>query len=441
MSTAELLRASVHRVSSAMPDYDPLMRLIGDASIVLIGEASHGTHEFYLVRADITRLLIAEKGFRAVAVEADWPDAHRVDRFVRHRSNDHNAEAALSDFRRFPVWMWRNRVVEQFVAWLHDHNARQEPAEHAGFYGIDLYSLNRSRVEVIRYLDKVDPEAARRARQRYSCFDHYGGDEQEYGYSASLGISESCEGEVVQQLVEIQRRAVEYASRDGARAADAFFSAEQNARLVRNAEGYYRSMFRGRISSWNLRDQHMVETVEALSNHLKQRYGRAKIVVWAHNSHIGDARATDRSIHGEWNVGQLAREKWRDETRLIGFTTYTGTVTAATDWGGPHEIKRIRTALPESWEALFHSLEIPSFLLSLRDDEKLKQQLNGERLERAIGVIYRPETERMSHYFGARLADRFDAVFHLDLTSAIAPLPHAEEEQTEEVPETFPSGV
>jgi len=437
----DLLRTAAHRLADGKIALDPLINLAGDASFVLLGEASHGTHEFYSTRAAITERLIKEKGFHAVAVEADWPDAYRVNRYVRSRSNDTTPSQALSAFTRFPVWMWRNLNVETFVSWLRQYNeSRPEHAAQVGFYGLDLYSLNRSRAEVIRYLERVDLEAARRARYRYSCFDHFDADEREYGYAAGCNLSQSCEDEVVQQLTDVQRHAYEYLHRDGQVAEDDFFSAEQNARLVRNAEEYYRGMFQSRVSTWNLRDRHMAETLDALSAHLDRRFGRGKIVVWAHNSHLGNARATDRSRYGEWNLGQLVRERYAQSV-LVGFTTYTGNVTAASDWGGVHETHRIRPALPGSYEALFHETGIPQFLVTFAGDERLSAEFRSERLERAIGVIYRPETERASHYFYARLADQFDAILHFDETHAVEPLPHAEAEQTAEVPETYPVGV
>jgi erythromycin esterase-like protein len=432
------LRAAAHRLTENA-SLDPLIDLAGDASFVLLGEASHGTHEFYSTRTEITKRLIQEKGFQAVAVEADWPDAYRVNRFVRERGNDSNAARALSGFTRFPVWMWRNRDVEAFVRWLHDYNSSRHTTQ-VGFYGLDLYSLNRSRAEVVRYLERVDPAAAHRARHRYSCFDHFGEDEQAYGYAASFDLTQSCKDEVVQQLTDLQRRAYEFAHRDGQVAEDEFFSAEQNARLVRDAEEYYRGMFQGRVNTWNLRDRHMAETLQALAAHLDRRFGRGKIVVWAHNSHLGDARATERSQHGEWNLGQLVRERYTASVS-VGFTTYAGTVTAASDWGAPHETKRVRPALPESWETIFHQADVPRFLVTFAGDTRLSAEFRGERLERAIGVIYRPQTERLSHYFYASIADQFDAVIHLDETSAVEPLPHAEEEQTPEIPETYPVGV
>jgi erythromycin esterase-like protein len=439
------IREAAHPLAGASTDYDPLVRLVDDARFVLLGEASHGTHEFYRARAEITKRLIKEKGFTAVAVEADWPDAYRVNRYVRGRANEAEAVDALAGFKRFPTWMWRNADVLDFVGWLRAHNdAAPSDQSKVGFYGLDLYSLHASMEAVLSYLDKIDPEAARRARQRYACFDHFGEDTQSYGYVAGLGLTESCEGEVINQLVELRRRAADYASRDGRVAEDEYFFAEQNARLVKNAEQYYRSMFRGRVSSWNLRDQHMAETLDALVMHLQRQGQEAKIVVWEHNSHLGDARATEMGQRGEWNVGQLVRERHGSEALLVGFTTYSGTVTAASDWDAPCERKRVRAALPESYEALLHQVEVPRFLLSLRDGGPAVAGLEEQRLERAIGVIYRPETERQSHYFYAWLPQQFDAVIHFDETRAVEPLERTARwraGETGEVPETFPSGM
>jgi erythromycin esterase-like protein len=394
-----LTEAHASPLTGAREDYDPLLEMIGDARFVLLGEASHGTHEFYRERAQITKRLIVEKGFRAVAVEADWPDAYRVNRYVRGAGADASANDALGDFKRFPTWMWRNTDVLDFVEWLRDHNdALSDQARKIGFYGLDLYSLFTSIEAVLAYLDKVDPEAARRARYRYSCFEDFGEDTQAYGYAASFGLSETCENEAVSQLMELRQRAAEYARRDGWVAADEFFYAEQNARLVKNAEHYYRSMFRGHTLSWNLRDRHMAETLDALVAYLDQQGSRAKIVVWEHNSHLGDARATESGESGQLNVGQIVRERYGRETALVGFTTYTGAVTAASDWDGPAERKLVRPALPESYESLFHQAPPPRFLLVARDNEMLAAALRAERLERAIGVIYRPQTERRKLY-------------------------------------------
>jgi erythromycin esterase-like protein len=437
--TIQALRGTVRPLKGEAEDYDPLLELIGDARFVLLGEASHGTHEFYRERAQITKRLIREKGFTAVAVEADWPDAYRVNRYVRGRGDDAEAIEALAGFRRFPAWMWRNADVLDFVGWLRAHNdeARTRPV---GFYGLDLYSLHASIEAVLNYLGKVDPKAAERARVRYACFDYYGEDTQAYGFASGLGLGPSCEREVLNQLVDLRRSAAEYALRDGRIAEDDYFYAEQNARLVSDAEQYYRTMYRGEISSWNLRDRHMAETLEALVEFLGHRGGAPKVVVWAHNSHLGDARATAMGTRGEWNVGQLVREQHGRYAVLVGFATHDGTVTAASNWDAPAERKRVRPALPGSYEAIFHGLGLGRFLLCLRGENKVAS-LGSPRLERAIGVIYRPDTERASHYFPACLPAQFDAVLHFDRTRAVEPLERTSEWEAGEVPETFPSGV
>jgi erythromycin esterase-like protein/predicted phosphoribosyltransferase len=435
------LRETAYPLAGSARDYDPLIGRIGEARFALLGEASHGTHEFYCERAEITKRLIAEKNFTAVAVEADWPDAYRLNRYVRGASDDVDAVEALADFRRFPTWMWRNTVVVEFIEWLRAHNDALPPgAEKVGFYGLDLYSLHASMKAVLQYLEKVDPEAAARARERYSCFDHVGEDTQAYGLMTRLNLSKSCEEEVVGQLLELQRRAADYMRRDG-RLDDDLFYAEQNARLVKNAEAYYRSVFLEEVSSWNLRDRHMAETLDALVAHLGRKGNRAKIAVWEHNSHLGDARATEMGQRGELNVGQLTRERYGSEAVLVGFTTHHGTVTAASDWGKPAERKRVRPALAGSYEALFQAAQRDRFLLILNDDDTMVQQLSVPRLERAIGVIYRPDTERQSHYFRARLPSQFDAVLHFDETSAVKPLETTEEWEAGELPETFPFAV
>jgi erythromycin esterase-like protein len=436
------LEAAARPIEDAARDYDPLLNLIGEARFCLLGEATHGTHEFYRERAEITKRLIKEKGFTAIAVEADWPDAFRVNRYVRGLSDDKNANEALGGFKRFPTWMWRNTVVLDFVEWLRDYNSSlPASATKVGFYGLDLYSLYTSIEAVLNYLARIDPEAAKRARYRYSCFEHFGDDTQAYGYATTFDLSESCEREVIDQLIELRRRAADYASRDGRVAQDEFFFAEQNARLVLNAERYYRIMFRGRVESWNLRDRHMAETLDALVAHLNSQAQQAKIAVWEHNSHLGDARATYMADYGELNVGQLVREKYGTEAILIGFTTYTGTVTAASDWDEPAERKRVRPALNESYETLFHEIDRTNFLLTLRHDRKVSTVLQGPRLERAIGVVYLPQTERQSHYFEARLSQQFDAVIHFDETHALEPLERYALWESGEPPETFPTGV
>jgi erythromycin esterase-like protein len=440
-TTGPALREAVHPLQGGAEDYDRLLQLVGDARLVLLGEASHGTHEFYRERARITQRLITEKQFNAVAAEADWPDAYRVNRWVRCVGTDQDALEALADFQRFPRWMWRNRDVLAFVEWLRQHNAGRDPETRVGFYGLDLYSLFRSIEAVIGFLDQVDPEAARRARYRYGCFEDFGEDTQAYGYAAEFGLTQSCEDQVIQQLLELQHQAGSLSWSYASIPDDEFFQAEQNARLVKNAEEYYRTMFRGRVSSWNLRDSHMAETLEALIAHLDRRSGRSKVVVWEHNSHIGDARATAMGEAGEWNVGQLSRERFGAEAVLVGFSTYRGTVTAASDWDAPAERKRVRPGLPGSWEALFHDLDIPAFMLPLREHQYRNSVLDRFRLERAIGVIYRPETERMSHYFEARLFDQFDAMIHFDQTSAVEPLDRTAGWESAESPETYPSGL
>jgi erythromycin esterase-like protein/orotate phosphoribosyltransferase len=443
-TAADVIRRVAIDAPAGVPPREMLSELIGDARIVLIGESSHGTHEFYQARAEITKWLIEEKGFCAVAAEADWPDAYRVNRYVRGLGGDTTAEEALRGFERFPSWMWRNNVVRDFVDWLRADNRRCESQHRrqAGFYGLDLYSLHRSMHEVVTYLDKIDPAAAGRARARYACFDHASADDgQAYGFRAAFGAGLSCEKEAIDQLVDIQRSALAYARRDGLLAEDELFYAEQNAQVVRDAEYYYRAMFSGRVTSWNLRDQHMALTLHALLAHLDRYPGAtpARIVVWAHNSHVGDARATEVSSDGQLTLGQLVRERYRDDCRLIGFSTYTGTVTAASDWGGVAERKMVRPALPGSIEELFHETGKPAFAVS--SDGGARAALDVVRLGRAIGVIYLPGTERQSHYFHVRPADQFDAMIHIENTQALEPLEVTSQWVAGETPETYPTGL
>ncbi len=436
------LRGALHPVNGDSTDYDALMDMIGNASVVCIGEASHGTHEFYRERAKITKRLIDEKGFHAVAVEADWPDAYRVNRFVRAISDDQTANEALSGFKaRFPTWMWRNADVLDFAGWLRGFNdSVEDESQKVGFYGVDLYSLFSSIEAVIQYLEQVDPEGAKSARRRYSCFDHYGDEAQAYGYATAAGIAQSCQDAVVTQLTELRHRAAELANQSDL-PPDEFFYAEQNARLVANAEQYYRSMFSGRVSSWNLRDRHMAETIDALVAHLSKTHRRAKVVVWEHNSHLGDARFTEMGQQGELNVGQLVRERYNEDAVLIGFSTYTGTVTAADDWDQPALRKRVRPALKDSYEDVFHQIATTPYYLTFRGDSVAAEELDQERLQRAIGVIYRPDTERQSHYFHARLPYQFDAMIHFDETRAVEPLEQTLTWHSGEPPETYPTGI
>ena len=438
-SLSEALNDEAYPLTGNREDFDPLMALVGDARFVLIGEASHGTHEFYRIRAEITKRLIREKGFAGVAVEADWPDAYRVNRYVQGRGNDNDATQALGGFKRFPQWMWRNADVLEFVGWLRDCNDALPIARRVGFYGLDLYSLHASMDAVLAYLRKVDPEAALRAERRYACFDQFGEEPQTYGYAVTSRLAAACENEVVAQLVELQQSAAKYALRDGRLAADDLFFAEQNARVVQNAERYYRAMFGNRAQSWNVRDRHMAATLDALIAFLEYDRREPKVVVWAHNSHLGDARATEMGRRGELNVGQLVRERWGHSAVLVGFSTYAGTVTAASDWDQPAERKVVRPALEESYEALFHQMGGGNFFLDLRGTSEAMLSLRQPRLERAIGVIYRPETERLSHYFRSRLPHQFDALFHYDMTRAVEPLERTGIWERGELPETYPS--
>ena len=445
-TAAEAISQVAIDAPDGIPPREALEELIGDARIVLIGESSHGTHEFYEARAAITKWLIEEKGFCGVAAEADWPDAYRVNRYVRGLGEDESADGALSGFERFPAWMWRNTVVRDFVDWLRIRN-RQHASNgqrQAGFYGLDLYSLHRSMGEVIAYLDKIDPKAAARARERYACFDHASADDgQAYGYAAAFGAGPSCEHQAIEQLVELQRNALAYARRDGLLAEDELFYAEQNAQTVRNAEVYYRAMFSGRVNSWNLRDKHMAQTLDALLKHLDRHaeVPSARIVVWAHNSHVGDARATEVAADGQFTLGQLVRQRYGGQARLIGFSTYSGTVTAASDWGGATERKAVRPALNGSIEELLHETGQSAFMISPAISAAAAEPLSAIRLGRAIGVIYRPETERQSHYFHVRPADQFDAMIHIDRTRALEPLEPTSLWIAGETPETYPSGL
>jgi len=437
MARAQILdaiREAALPLGGSASDHDALLEMAEGARFVLLGEATHGSHELYRERALITQRLIAEQGFNGVLVEADWPDADRANRWAQAHSEDVDAEEALAGFRRFPTWMWRNTVVIDFLGWLRDFNEQSGRAP-ATFHGMDLYSLYTSIEAVLRYLDRVDKAAARRARERYACFEAHGAAE-DYGRALRSGFAPSCESEAVEQLLELQKLSA------GALDPE-LFSAEQNARLARDAEAYYRAMFGSRASSigaWNLRDRHMAETLEAIAAYLARRDGYARVVVWAHNSHLGDARFTQMGDDGELNVGQLVRERHGARALLVGFTTFDGTVTAAGDWGAPAQRMRVRPALASSVEELFHQAAVPRFFLPLRDAGEALGELREPLLERAIGVVYRPRTERQSHYFGARVASQFDAVVHLDHTRAVEPL-ERNAQWSAEPPETFPSAL
>lgn len=410
-------------IADKSDNYDELVDKVGDARFVLMGEASHGTHEFYQARIDITKQLIEKKGFMAVMIEGDWPDAYRVHRYVQGQGDAQMSAQALDDFNRFPTWMWRNMTIPPFIQWLRAYNDNALTAlNKVGFYGLDLYSLNRSMQAVIQYLNKVDPASAEYMKHQYACFDHLNVDPQAYGYMASSGTKKSCMDEAIQACCELQHRAFAYLREDGIAAEDEYLFALQNARVVKNAETYYRTMYSGRASSWNIRDRHMVETINILADHLEhQRNKPAKIIIWAHNSHVGDARATEMSERGEINIGQLMREQHMD-TYSIGFSTYDGFVTAATDWDTPALRRIVSPGFSESYETLFHHVPYQQFILHLVGNETLDHYLKIPRLQRAIGVIYRPETERFSHYFFTRLPYQFDSIIHIDRTNAVRPL-------------------
>jgi erythromycin esterase-like protein len=427
------VRAAAQPIVGALDDYDRMIADLAQARFVLLGESSHGTHEFYRERARITRRLLTRHGFAGVAVEADWPEALRVHHFVTDRSDDPDAVDALGDFQRFPAWMWRNADVLDFVGWQRELGARQS----TGFWGLDLYSLHRSAAAVIAWLERVDPMTAWRARELYACLDQAAADPQRYGLGVALGLSPSCEDGVVRMLEELRTRRSRWVERGGEDVASEFFQAEQNARVARDAEAWYRGLFRRRVNTWNLRDQHMADTLEALAIHVSARLGRAsKLVVWAHDSHVCDGRASDFGRRGDVTLGQLARERWGDQVRLVGFSTYAGSVTAASSWGGPAERKRVRHARPDSWEALLHAVGLPRFWFATRG-----LGLDAELLRRAIGVLYLPDTELQSHYYTARLGEQADYVLHFGLTRAVEPLERTSKWEAGELPETFPSMV
>jgi protein-L-isoaspartate(D-aspartate) O-methyltransferase len=411
-------------------DLNPLIERIGSARIVLLGEATHGTSEFYRMRERITRDLIIKKGFGFVAIEADWPDAARVDHYVRHFQYPPSEWTA---FARFPTWMWRNTEVRDFVSWLRKHNGTVDRNKRVAFHGLDLYSLYDSIRSVLNYLDEVDPQSAKVARERYGCLTPWQRDPATYGHAALSGAYPTCESDVVRTLTDLLAKRRAYAEHDGER----FLDAEQNARLVANAERYYRIMYYGSRASWNLRDSHMFET---LKNLLAFHGTASKAVVWAHNSHIGNAGATEMAARGEHNIGQLCRKEFGEQAYLIGFGTHSGTVAAASNWDGPMEVKTVQPALAQSYELLCHATGLARFMLNLRGRGDLigPKGLGKPRLERAIGVIYRPETERASHYFEANLPQQFDEYVWFDDTHAVTPLDTTE---IEGLPDTYPFGV
>jgi protein-L-isoaspartate(D-aspartate) O-methyltransferase len=411
-------------------DLDTLLERIGDAKIVLLGEATHGTSEFYRMRERISQELITRRGFRFVAIEGDWPDVARLDHYVRHFEFPPSEWTA---FARFPTWMWRNNEVRSFVDWLHAHNAERSLQERVAIYGLDLYSLYTSIGSVLRYLDEVDPDSARIARQRYGCLTPWQADPATYGHAALTGAFRTCEKDVVRMLEDILHKQSDYATHDGER----FLDVVQNARLVTDAERYYRIMYYGSRASWNLRDSHMFETLKTL---LDFHGPEARAIVWAHNSHVGDAAATEMSARGEYDIGHLCREGFGNGAYSIGFGTHAGTVAAASDWDGPMEVKAVLPSLDRSYERLCHETGRPRFMLPLRGPStaEIRNKLAKPRLERAIGVIYRPETELASHYFQAVLPAQFDEYIWFDKTRAVTPF---ETRELEGLPDTYPFGL
>jgi erythromycin esterase-like protein len=430
-----------HAVRSTLT---PVIDLIKNKSFILLGEATHGTREFYEARIEITKRLIIDHGLNAIAIEGDWPSAYRVNRYVRGLGNDTNANEALSSFKRFPLWMWRNTVTLDFIQWLRHHNQGLPAAQRVGFYGLDMYSMYESISAVLEYLDQVDPAAAKEARENYACLDHTD-NAQIYGFGVKVKQRPSCENEVVEQLIALRNKSFVYAKPGDDSSEEDQFQAEQNAYLIKSAENYYRQMFTNRTDVWNLRDNHMIDTLDNLHRHLlkhSKKLTKIKIAVWEHNSHLGDARATYMYDIAQHNVGQLARERYGDDCVLIGFTTYSGTVTAASEWDSPAKCKKIRPALTNSIEEIFHKTGLKNFYLRLTDptNEKIEKLFNKKKEQRAIGVIYRPETERASHYFSCQLAYQFDAIIHYDETNALEPLdPTSEWTHGEE--STFPFGT
>src|SRR6478672_11723460 len=413
------------------PDFGALFDRFGDARVVLLGEASHGTSEFYRARAAITKRLIERHGFRIVAVEADWPDAASVDRYVRHKAA---IEEAPTAFQRFPSWMWRNAEVHAFVHWLRAHNEERPPGEQAGFYGLDLYSLNGSIRAVVDYHEQVDPEAAAVARRRYGCLTPWSREPAAYGHMALTAGFAPCEKAVVETLRALLDKHIEYSRRDG----EQFLDAAQNARLVANAEAYYRAMYYGSAESWNLRDTHMFDTLRLL---LDAQGEGSRAVVWAHNSHIGDARHTEMGqVRGELNIGQLCRQEFGARAVPIGFGTHAGTVAAASDWDAPMQVIPVNPSLPESCERQFHDSGVGPSLFDMRQGQRdeLRERFGDSRLERFIGVVYRPDTERWSHYADAELSRQFDAWVWFDNTSAVNALADG---HAQGMPETYPFGL
>ncbi|HEX2081572.1 MAG TPA: erythromycin esterase family protein [Longimicrobium sp.] len=413
-------------------DLDPLLERIGEARVVLLGEASHGTSEYYTWRDRISRRLIEEKGFHFIAVEGDWPDCYLVNRWIKGVDGDQPVRDMLHAFERWPTWMWANQEVAELAEWLRRHNAALPQESRVGFYGLDVYSLWDSMDVVTRYLEKVDPEAAARARRAYGCFDPYEEDVQDYAMATAL-VPTSCEEEVVRTLTELRSKGPDY-HEEGR---EAYFNAEQNALVARNAERYYRAMIRGGAQSWNVRDTHMIETLERLLQH----HGpQAKAIVWEHNTHVGDARATDMARVGMVNVGSLARERWGGEVVIAGFSSHRGSVIAGSEWGAPMQKMRVPEAREGSWEHLFHEAGAEDRLLLMDEIDDVPAALDA-RGHRAIGVVYHPEREARGNYVPSVLPFRYDAMLYIDRSHALRPLKMPQTMPEHEPPETFPSGM
>jgi len=433
----------IHPIIDEPQDFDIVMHHIAEASIVLMGEATHGTREFYDARADIAKRLIIEKGFRTIALEADFPDTYHVNQYINFQSKDKSVKEALGDFKRFPQWMWRNESMIAFIEWLCEFNDSQPVEKRVQIYGLDLYSLHRSIAVLIAELEKIDPQVAQEAKKQYACFDVYK-DPQEYGYYASMLPDKSCHEAVIKQLQEMKRKEVNFFAYDQLNPLEEKFYIEQNALVIKNAELYYRTLFGGTNAlSWNVRDQHMAETAKEIEKYNKAAGRDHKMIIWAHNSHVGNANATQMASYGEINVGQLIKEAYGAQAVSIGFTTYTGMVSAASAWGADVERKYVRPAVENSVEAFFHNLRAGDFIIIPAQHADLYEFFNhDDYLERAIGVVYLPHSERASHYFYTQLAEQFDIVIHYDTTHAVIPLERSTEwEKGEDVPETFPFGV
>jgi erythromycin esterase-like protein len=418
----EAVRTAAHPIAGQPGDYAPLIDLVGDNRFVLLGEATHGTHEFYEERARITRQLIQEKDFSAIAIEGDWADADRVNRFIRGLGRDTTAEQALATFKdEFPDWMWSNAAIHDLVTWLREHNERLPAERRVGFYGLDLYGLWPSAQAAVEILQGLDPQAEQRARERYKCFEGYRKNAQAYGQVAASRPNRSCQRVALEQVRELEKMVEAEASRTDPARRERLFAALQNARVVKGGEEYFRTLYAGGLSPWNVRDHHMADTLDDLSEYLDAQGKPEKIVVWAHNTHLGDARVTQMAESGELNVGQLMRQRHDGEAVLVGFTTYTGTVRAASQWGDQAQVKEVRPSMPGSYSHLFHQTGVGDFLLVLRG-RPVAAALPGPLPERAIGVVYLPQREREQHYFQARLPQQFDAVIHLDETRAVEPI-------------------